>query len=242
MSRITWLSPNDPAKAFPPVDAALNEPDGLLAAGGDLSTERLLYAYRKGIFPWYDEGQPLLWWSPDPRCVLRPGDFHLSRRSRRYIRRSGYSVRFNTAFTDVIEACAGPRRSQQGTWITSDMIQAYQRLHHDGWAHSVEVWYDDSLVGGLYGIAIGRAFFGESMWSDQANASKVALLALTRLMDAGEFGIVDCQVLSSHLASLGAAALPRDQFLSLMEPLCDPVRRFENWPPGPVPAGELLAK
>lgn len=242
MSRITWLGPDDPADAFPPVEAALNEPDGLLAAGGDLSSERLLYAYRKGIFPWYDEGQPLLWWSPDPRCVLRPGEFHLSRRTRRYIRQSQDVVRFNTAFGDVIRACAGPRRSQQGTWITTDMVRAYRRLHEEGWAHSVEVWRGDQLVGGLYGIAIGRVFFGESMWSAEPNASKIALLSLACRMDNGDFGLLDCQVLSSHLLSLGATVLPRSEFLSVMEPLCQPVRRFENWPTGPISASELLAE
>ncbi len=240
MGRITWLGPNDPADAFPPVEAALNEPDGLLAAGGDLSSERLLYAYRKGIFPWYDEGQPLLWWSPDPRCVLRPGDFRLSRRNRRYIRQSGDVLRFNTAFADVIRACAGPRRSQQGTWITSDMVGAYERLHAEGWAHSVEVWRDDRLVGGLYGIAIGRAFFGESMWSAEPNTSKTALLCMARCMDKGDFGLLDCQVLSQHLVGLGATVIPRSEFLSIMEPLCQPVRRFENWPSDHIPAVELL--
>ena len=222
MGRITWLGPNDPADAFPPVEAALDEPDGLLAAGGDLSSERLLYAYGKGIFPWYDEGQPLLWWSPDPRCVLRPGEFRLSRRNRRYIRQSG----------DV--------RSQQGTWITSDMIRAYERLHAEGWAHSVEVWRDDRLVGGLYGIAIGRVFFGESMWSAEPNTSKTALLCMARYMDTGDFGLLDCQVLSEHLVGLGATVIPRNEFLRIMEPLCQPVRRFENWPAGPIPATELL--
>ncbi len=240
MGRITWLGPNDPADAFPPVDSALNEPDGLLAAGGDLSSERLLYAYSKGIFPWYDEGQPLLWWSPDPRCLLRPGDFRLSRRNRRYIRQSGDVLRFNTAFADVIRACAGPRRSQQGTWITSDMVRAYERLHAEGWAHSVEVWRDDRLVGGLYGIAIGRVFFGESMWSAEPNTSKTALLCMARYMDAGDFGLLDCQVLSEHLVGLGATVIPRSEFLRIMEPLCQPVRRFENWPSGPIPAAELL--
>ncbi len=240
MSRITWLGPGDPPDAFPPVEAALHEPDGLLAAGGDLSSARLLYAYRKGIFPWYDEGQPLLWWSPDPRCVLRPGDFRLSRRDRRYIRRSGDVLRYNTAFGDVIRACAGPRRSQQGTWITTDMVHAYERLHEEGWAHSIEVWREDRLVGGLYGIAIGRVFFGESMWSAEPNASKTALLSLARSMDSGDFGLLDCQVLSQHLVGLGAVVIPRSEFLGIMEPLCQPERPFENWPSDPISASELL--
>lgn len=242
MSRVAWLSPGDPPDAFPPVETALREPDGLLAAGGDLTAARLLHAYRNGIFPWYDEGQPLLWWSPDPRCVICPGDLYLSRRTKRYIRQSPVEIRFNTAFDDVIRACAGPRRSEQGTWITPDMIRAYEELHAGGWAHSVEIWLCDSLVGGLYGIAIGRAFFGESMWSEAPNASKVALLALSRLMDSGDLGILDCQVLSSHLLSLGANAIPRDQFIALLRPLCEPACRFENWPSKSLSAAELLAE
>jgi len=239
-SRVVWLSPGDPSDAFPPVEAALREPDGLLAAGGDLASERLLYAYRSGIFPWYDEGQPLLWWSPDPRCVLRPGEFHLSRRSRRYVRQSTAEIRFNTAFSEVICACAGPRRSEQGTWITPDMITAYEQLNHDGWAHSIEIWRDETLVGGLYGLAIGRAFFGESMFSIDANASKIALLALSTKMASAEFGIVDCQVLSAHLLSLGAALMPRHEFMAMLQPLVEPATRFENWPSAPISARELL--
>ena len=184
----------------------------------------------------------MLWWSPDPRCIIRPGDLYLSRRTRRYIRQSSVEVRFNTAFGDVIRACAGPRRSEQGTWITPDMIHAYEELHAGGWAHSVEIWLDDSLVGGLYGIAIGRAFFGESMWSEAPNASKVALLALSRLMDSGDLGILDCQVLSSHLLALGAKAIPRDQFIALLQPLCEPACQFENWPADSLSATDLLAE
>ena len=242
MTRVVWLSPGDPPDAFPPVENALREPDGLLAAGGDLSSERLLYAYRKGIFPWYDEGQPLLWWSPDPRCVLQQGDFHLSGRTRRYIRRSGAEVRFNTAFGDVIRACAAPRPAQQGTWITPAMIAAYEALHDEGWAHSIEVWQDDRLVGGLYGIAVGRVFFGESMWSEEANASKIALLALNCRMESGDIRMIDCQVLSGHLISLGATAIPRSRFVSAIGSLCEPVCRFENWPSDPITATELLAE
>ena len=240
MSRLAWLNPEDPVDAFPPVESALKEPDGLLAAGGDLSNERLLFAYRSGIFPWYDEGQPLLWWSPDPRCVLQPGDFRLSRRSRRYLRQASATVHVDTAFGEVIRACAAPRRSQQGTWITSDMVRAYEQLHNDGWAHSIEIWRDDRLVGGLYGFAIGRAFFGESMFSAEANASKAAMLMLARLMDRELLGIVDCQVMSSHLVSLGATLMPRDRFISALERHCQPVIPFENWPTDPIPVIELL--
>ncbi len=240
MSRLAWLNPGDPPESFPSVDSALREPDGLLAAGGDPSVERLLYAYRNGIFPWYDEGQPLLWWSPDPRCVMQPGDFHLSRRSRRYLKASQAVVRFNSAFSEVIRACAAPRRSQQGTWITTDMVRSFERLNRDGWAHSIEIWLNDELAGGLYGLAIGRAFFGESMFSRQPNASKGALLMLSTLMDQGRFGIVDCQVLSSHLLSLGATMLPRSRFIDVLGSLCEPASRFENWPEDPIPVVELL--
>lgn len=238
-NRVVWLSPTDPQDAFPPVEAALREPDGLLAAGGDLSTERLLCAYRSGIFPWSDEGQPILWWSPDPRCVFGKGDFHLSRSLGRHLRQSTAEVRFNTSFSAVIRACAAPRISEQDTWITTDMIAAYERLHREGWAHSVEIWRDGSLVGGLYGLAIGRAFFGESMYSAESNASKIALLTLSRMIDADTFGIFDCQVPSSHLLSLGAKLIPRDEFIGILKPLCDPLKRFENWPSAPILVDEL---
>lgn len=239
-TRIAWLRAGDPCDAFPPARNALHEPDGLLAAGGDLCTERLLYAYRHGIFPWYDEGQPVLWWSPDPRCVLLPGDFHISRSLRRELRRCDAEVRFNTAFGDVIRACAAPRPSQPGTWITTDMVDAYAQLHAEGWAHSIEVWREDALIGGLYGLAIGRAFFGESMYSDAADASKIAMLTLARLMERGDFGILDCQVLSSHLLSLGADVIPRAQFLEIIDALCNPANPFENWPQTPISAIGLL--
>ncbi len=238
--RVVWLADTDPPGAFPPVDAALREPDGLLAAGGDLGTARLLAAYRQGIFPWYDEGQPLLWWSPDPRCVFRPGDLHVSRRLQRDIRRLGWELRCNTHFDAVIRACAGPRRHQPGTWITADMRTAFARLYAAGWAHSIEVWLDDELVGGLYGLAIGRAFFGESMFSARPNASKLALVFLDRLLADGTFGVLDCQVTSPHLASLGATTMPRAAFVALLEELCDPPAPFTGWPQRAVAAAELL--
>lgn len=239
-NRVTWLSASDPPEAFPPVEAALSEPDGLLAAGGDLSTERLLCAYRRGIFPWYDDGQPLLWWSPDPRCAFRQGDFHLSRRLRRLLRQSTAEVRFNTSFSEVIHACAAPRATELGTWITPEMTDAYEELHHDGWAHSIEIWRDQALVGGLYGLAIGRAFFGESMFSADANASKMALLAISRMMDTNEFGILDCQLVSQHLVSLGASIMQRHEFMAILAALCSPATRFENWPSDPISVRELL--
>ena len=166
----------------------------------------------------------------------------MSRRLRRYLRQSSAEVRFNTSFGDVIRACAAPRRSGQGTWITPDMITAYERLHSEGWAHSVEIWQDGSLVGGLYGLAIGRVFFGESMFSDDANSSKIALLAVSGMMDSNELGIIDCQVDSSHLLSLGATLIPRHEFVSVLESLCQPATRFENWPSAPILTTELLPK
>ena len=239
-NRIVWLSPSDPHDAFPPVDAALSEPDGLLAAGGDLSTERLISAYRLGIFPWYSEGQPLLWWSPNPRCVFRKGELYLSRRQQRYVRQSSAEVRFNTAFSDVIAACAAPRAAEQGTWITSEMIDAYERMHREGWAHSVEIWQSEELVGGLYGLAIGRAFFGESMFSAEPNASKFALLVLSQLLDSDALGILDCQMVSRHLVDLGASSIPREAFMAILASLCERASRFENWPSGPILVKHLL--
>jgi leucyl/phenylalanyl-tRNA--protein transferase len=239
--RVVWLAAADSPETFPPVEDALREPDGLLAAGGDLSTGRILSAYRHGIFPWYDDGQPLLWWSPDPRCVFRPGDLHISRRLHRELRRSPCELRFNTAFARVIRACAGARRHQKGTWITRDMQAAYERLHTEGWAHSIEVWLDDELVGGLYGLAIGRAFFGESMFSERSNASKMALLLLDRLLASGVFGILDCQVASSHLLSMGAISIPRADFVAQLHDLCQPPDPFDGWPPIPLRVSELVA-
>ncbi|MEM8548310.1 MAG: leucyl/phenylalanyl-tRNA--protein transferase, partial [Pseudomonadota bacterium] len=173
-----WLG-IEPSTVFPPLSAALDEPNGLLAAGGDLSPERLLAGYQRGIFPWYSEGQPILWWSPDPRMVLLPGQFHASRSLRKHYRQRGWVLTVNTAFTAVVQGCARPRRGEDGTWITPAMIAAYQTLHSLGWAHSFEVWLDDTLVGGLYGVAIDRVFFGESMYSSVTDASKIALWQAT---------------------------------------------------------------
>ena len=238
--RVAWIAATDPPDGFPPVTQALREPDGLLAAGGDLGTPRLLAAYRRGIFPWYEEGQPLLWWSPDPRCVFRAGDLHVSRRLCQDIRRSTLEVRTNSAFANVIRACAGPRRYQRGTWITRDIRAAFERLHGEGWAHSVEIWSGDELVGGLYGLAIGRAFFGESMFSARSNASKYALLYMDRLLRDGTFGLLDCQVRSSHLLSMGASTLSRGTFVELLTELCEPPVPFEKWPDGCIGVAELL--
>lgn len=239
-SRVIWLRREDPPDSFPPVSSALQEPDGLLAAGGDLSAERLLYAYRHGIFPWFDDGQPLLWWSPDPRCIFLAGDFRVSRRLRQFLKKADSEIRINTAFGAVVSACAGPRRSQQGTWITTDMIAAYEQLHELGWAHSVEVWQSDELCGGLYGLAIGKVFFGESMFSSSTNASKIALLQLSLLLESGAFEVIDCQLVSSHLLSLGARVVPRSQFVQQLRTACQPCEPFENWPNVPILSSRLL--
>ena len=241
-NRVVWLGPETAEQYFPDVETALREPDGLLAAGGDLSSERLLSAYRSGIFPWYEEGQPILWWSPDPRCVLRPDDFHVSRRLQQYIRRSTFTLSCNRAFSDVITACAGERKYQPGTWITADMIDAYAQLHADGWAHSIEIWDDDKLVGGLYGVSIGRVFFGESMFSHHDNASKFAMFGLTRILSRGDFALLDCQVLSQHLLTLGATLLPRTDFVEILRSSCTPASQFDGWPTKVLPICELVAK
>lgn len=238
---ITWISGDDPPDAFPDIESAFDVPDGLLAAGGDLSQERLLYAYRHGIFPWYDDGQPILWWSPDPRCVLRPHEFHVSRRLRRSLARSNFEIGFNECFGGVIEACAQDRIGQTGTWITDEMKEAYTRLHEDGWAHSIEIWEEDELVGGLYGLAIGRAFFGESMFSGTTNASKAAMLALCRHMLLHDFLLLDCQVESPHLVSLGAKLMPRSRFAAELRRACTSQTRFLDWPAGRVQMADFLA-
>ena len=236
---VVWISASDPPDAFPGIDTAMREPDGLLAAGGDLSSLRLLAAYRRGIFPWFDDGQPILWWSPDPRCVMFPRDFYVSRRLKRDLRQSTAMIRFNVGFDEVIRECAEPRFAEQGTWITTDMISAYGQLHEEGWAHSVEIWQEDELVGGLYGLAIGRVFFGESMFSRQDNASKYALYALSRQLDDHGFHLIDCQVASQHLLTLGATMLPREKFSQILQTGCEPLTKFVNWPDSPLPVTEV---
>lgn len=205
-TQLPWLKPEDP---FPPVTDALDDPNGLLCAGADLSPARLLDAYRHGIFPWYGEGEPVLWWSPSPRCVLYPDRFKCSRSLLKVDRNAGFRVTCNQAFTDVILACGHVRTS---TWITPEMAAAYTRLHRTGWAHSVEVWLGDELVGGLYGLAMGRIFFGESMFSLVNDASKIALLHLCRALTAQGFHMIDCQQETEHLLSLGAECISREDF------------------------------
>ena len=207
---IPWLEPRDP---FPPVEQALEEPNGLLAAGDDLSMPRLLEAYSRGIFPWFNEEDPVLWWSPDPRMVLFTDRLHVSRSLRKTIRSGHLRVTCDGAFAAVMRACAEPRPGQDGTWITRGMVYAYEQLAAHGHAHSVEVWEGDALVGGLYGVSIGSMFFGESMFTRRADASKVALVALARQLGRWGLPLIDCQTSTAHLASLGACELPRADFL-----------------------------
>lgn len=199
---------------LPPPQRALTEPNGLLAYGYDLSLPRLLEAYRQGIFPWFGEGEPVLWWSPDPRMVLEPAAFRLSRSLRQRIRRRDFTVRTDTAFAEVMAHCAAPRATQPDTWILPVMRQAYQALFAAGYAHSVEVWQNDRLIGGLYGVAIGRAFFGESMFSRESDGSKIALAHLCAQLARWDFAPIDCQMQTPHLASLGARPVPRAEFLA----------------------------
>ena len=219
-----WIPESAPAQAFPDVDVALLEPNGLLALGGDLSVSRLLYAYAHGIFPWYSEDQPILWWSPDPRMVIEPHGLKVSRSLRKRIRQREYEITRNRCFEQVVEACAAPRSSGNGTWILPEMQQAYVQLHQLGHAHSIECWFDGDLVGGLYGVAIGRVFFGESMFSRRVDASKVALAHLCAL----GYALIDCQLPSEHLVSMGAVLLSRTQFCLRLDELC--------WQSPPVPA------
>lgn len=215
---LQWLEPGDPPDSFPDVGEALAEPDGLLAVGGDLSVDRLLAAYRHGIFPWYQADQPILWWCPDPRAVLFPGDLRISRSLRRTLRRGDYSVSVDQDFASVIAGCAADRE-QPGTWITDEMQSAYLELHRRGHAHSVETWHDDQLVGGLYGVNVGGVFFGESMFTRRSDASKVALVRLVELCRELGVELIDCQLASAHLASLGARQIRRSEFRNLLRRL-----------------------
>ena len=236
---IIWLTGGAP---FPSVERALRSPNGLLAAGGDLSVPRLLEAYHHGIFPWFNPGEPVLWWSPDPRMVLIPGEFKISRSLTKTLRNTPYEVRCNTAFERVMRNCAAPRGGHHGTWIHEDMIAAYCALHELGYAHSVEVWMPKKLlplqiegelelelVGGLYGISIGRMFYGESMFSNASNASKIALAHLTVQLERWQFGMIDCQMNTPHLTSLGACEIPRSEFIARLRELINyaPVIRWQ---------------
>ena len=238
MRRPAFLSP-DPDSPFPPAEAALRQPDGLLAIGGDLSPTRLLIAYRHGIFPWYSQGQPILWWTPDPRMVFRTEGIRLGSRFRRQLRSSPWQVRADTAFSQVVAACAdSPRPGQDGTWITDEMQAAYLQLHRMGHAHSVEIFDRERLVGGIYGVAIGRMFFGESMYSGESGGSKVALAGLASRLHQWGWPLIDAQVENPHLVSLGAESWPRGRFLQQVESLTAQPEAPGNWT---LRFGELAA-
>ena len=228
MTRIPFLDAKRP-DAFPPVETALRDPDGLLAGGGDLSPERLLAAYRRGIFPWYSRGQPILWWSPDPRTVFETDRMHVPRRLARWLRSCEWTIRADTSFETVVRACAAPRARQRGTWIDSAMREAYVRLHELGHAHSIEAWDANTLAGGIYGVAIGRMFFGESMFSAADNGSKVALLALARMLRGWGYPLLDAQVASPHLFTLGAIEIARGDFCARVEELTRRVGIEGDW-------------
>ena len=216
MKTITWLSPQDAPERFPPLERALDDPAGLLAAGGDLSPARLLAAYERGIFPWYSPGQPVLWWSPDPRAVLYPSEFRCTRSLAKTLRNRGFELAIDRDFRAVIEGCAAPRASSLGTWITAEMRTAYLELHRHGYAHSVETYLEGELAGGLYGVRLGGIFFGESMFSRERDASKAALARLVQYaLDEG-IAVIDCQLPSRHLQSLGSRAIARSHFQALL--------------------------
>ncbi|MBN1381651.1 MAG: leucyl/phenylalanyl-tRNA--protein transferase [Deltaproteobacteria bacterium] len=200
---------------FPPVELALKT--GILAVGGDLSPQRLLAAYEKGIFPWYAEDEPIIWWSPDPRFVLFPAELHIAKTMKPLLKRGQFTITFDRAFPQVIASCQKPRRRESDTWITEDMRRAYCNLHDMGYAHSVEAWHENQLVGGLYGVSLGRCFFGESMFATLSNASKAAFITLVQRLKKLDFQLIDCQVYTAHLKSLGARHIPRDDFISLLK-------------------------
>lgn len=221
MKSICFIQDGQP---FPSTALALEQPNGLLAAGGDLSASRLLEAYRLGIFPWFSVGDPILWWSPNPRMVLFPNEFKISHSLGKVLNNSDYEVRIDTAFEQVMRACAAARNGQHGTWILEEMILAYCQLHRAGHAHSIETWVDGVLVGGLYGMALGRMFYGESMFSHRPNTSKIALAHLAKQSERWNIGMIDCQMHTPHLASLGAREIPREQFIRKLQELI-------NYPP-----------
>lgn len=217
------------ASFFPRVETALKDPEGLLAMGGELSLEWLLDAYRHGIFPWFNPGEPILWWSPDPRMVLVPSDIRVTRSLAKRMRNGGCDVRVDSAFVEVMHACGAPREGAGGTWISEEMVAAYSRLFDAGYAHSVETWRDGVLVGGLYGVAIGRMFYGESMFSREADASKIALVRLAQQLQRWAFGLIDCQMETTHLSSMGARTMPRAAFVARLTELVNLPHRPGPW-------------
>lgn len=229
MLQIHWLEA-DPDSPFPPLEQALTDPNGLLAVGGDLTPTRLIKAYRHGVFPWYNPGEPILWWSPDPRCVLYPQQLKISRSLRKTLNKQPFEIRFDTAFADVMRACGQPRAKQAGTWITSQMFKAYVHMHELGFGHSVECWQNNQLVGGLYGLAIGKVFFGESMFSQVTDASKVALVYLCRWLIQNGYELIDSQVHTPHLESMGAQLIPRSKYAELLKTLTSGGQEPGKWP------------
>ncbi len=223
---IPWLTPESP---FPPLNTALANPNGLLAVGGDLSPRRLIEAYRHGIFPWFSEGEPILWWSPDPRMVLFPGELKISRSLRKTLKKDSYEIRVDSAFSEVMQACAQPRNECAGTWIHAEMISAYAALYEMGLAHSIEVWIGGELMGGLYGVAQGKVFFGESMFSRVSDASKIAFVHLVKQLERRGFRMIDCQMKTVHLASLGGREIPRKEFSQKLKELVNYTERVEKW-------------
>lgn len=226
---LTLLDTENPGQAFPAIHKALKNPNGLLAVGGCLSNIRLINAYQQGIFPWYNPGEPILWWSPDPRLVLFPDHLHVSRSMAKTLRKKLFTITFDQCFTRVMEACATPRAYTAGTWLNEEMLQAYTLLHRQGIAHSVEVWLNHQLVGGLYGVAIGQVFFGESMFHTETNASKVAFIHLVQCLSQWNYQLIDCQVRTEHLMSLGAKEIKRHDFIELLRQLCSQLPSPNAW-------------
>ena len=230
--KLPILDPSQPEQGFPEVDLALTEPDGLLAAGGCLSPQRLVNAYQQGIFPWYSAGEPILWWSPDPRLVLFPEKLKTSRSLKKTIRKQVFTITFDQAFSQVMQYCAAPRKTETGTWISEEIYQAYNQLHQQGIAHSIEAWFDDELVGGLYGVAIGQVFFGESMFHKQTDASKVAFYHLVLQLSEWGYKLIDCQVHTHHLTRFGAEEIERKQFVSHLKRFCSVQAHKQAWKTG----------
>jgi len=229
---LPWLNPDDENAVFPPAKLALKDPEGLVAAGGDLSPKRVLRAYHEGIFPWYEEDQPILWWSPDPRGIIYPKKFIAHKRLLRTLKKKAWRVSYDQSFVEVMKACAEPRSNSRGTWITPEMLRAYTLLHQLGHAHSIEVWNDNNyLVGGVYGVAIGSIFFGESMFSRETDTSKVALLYLCAYLDTWGYKMIDTQLTSNHLTSLGGINIPREEYLHILPKLTQQSVDTSAWQP-----------